>query len=543
MPSTLSGAARGAVAIAAGCALLSAPSAGAQSLDYTQTDFAHGLASAPAIWQKPYGELNGSAIDYLAARVPLGGVTTPAFNPGTTTFTNQVDILSDVVYYQNGRHVVVGHSLGSLVARGTYLGLGTNVVPPTEVRAGVAGIIAIAAPHQGAVIADSVDKAVGFLLDVQRRVNDGVGAVRLSSWVIGGLLGALTGGVIGGVAGGITAGTGALYGGLFGVPAYGLFIAYQARDAGISIGEIQGITRARALPDLSPNSAAIWALNSNTADAAIPRANIVGRIPAKDALLRLSAALQDQSEADVIGKKRSGMLGFRICKYGGYATLIMSRSARRCGFAIRVLDRVDDTWVRYTSGTEDRGGRQVARIIPSDGIVPNERSRYPGLSDPQFDPPAVDGANHQNIYRRGAALDRVVSAMQGFGMVSPRPAPPPRPRPAEPLRLTVSGPMSLYTGVYGSWSATVTGGVPPYAYAWNPDVQGDGAYASAVFSSPGWYYATLTVTDAAGTQTSGGVGVYVAECTDPYACQLAQRVRPTGRASTGRPPAPRGSVP
>lgn len=507
------------LAASCACAAVVAPAA-AQPLQYTQTDFIHGFASESGIWTAGYRDLGTSPRDYVSARVPIGPVGLPSF-PVTTRYAQQLRTNADSVYVQAGRHVLVGHSLGGLVARGTYLGLpGVPSERAADVRAGVAGIITLASPHQGAVIADSIQKAKGFLLDLQRRVNDGLGAARIWAFLYG-----------------------ANKAGPFGSLVLGLFVDQKTAGNDIDVSAIAGLATVPALLDLRTQSEAIASLNARTDDAAIPRANITGRIPVKHALLRLRASLDDGSEEAAIQRRNDAMLLFKVCKYTGYSIIYLARQARRCGFAIRMLDRVDETWARYTLGTEWRAGRQVARNVGFDGVAPNERSRYPGLSDNRFDRLPVDGLTHQSIYKKRLGLDQVVNAMQLFEMQGAQPAPPRRALPAEPLRVAVSGPMSLYVGAYGSWWATVTGGVPPYSYAWNPDVQGDGAYASAVFSSPGWYYATLTVTDAAGSQTSGGVGVSVEECMDPFSCWAAQRVGQMSKAGSGRAPAPRGSRP
>jgi hypothetical protein len=125
---------------------------------------------------------------------------------------------------------------------------------------------------------------------------------------------------------------------------------------------------------------------------------------------------------------------------------------------------LDDRWGRYANGTALRQtafglSLPMARDIPFDGIVSNERSHYPGLADPaRFLP--VDGANHQNIHTTQIGLRRVVEAMRLFSMVQAGSLP-------THLAASVSGPSTLTSAQIGTWTSTVTGGRPPYRDQWS----------------------------------------------------------------------------
>lgn len=510
---------------AAGAGTTAVPSRAGAQLDYTRTMFYHGFASSDRIWKTWYGNLGGQTpIAYLRGRgLALGDTNTPRF-PGTTRYADQLKIASDSIYYPNGRNVLIGHSQGGLVARGVYLGLpGVPAGQLADIRAGVSAIITVTSPHQGAIIADSAVKARAFFLDVQRRVNDGLHASKFPAAILGGIIGGIVSGgvgaVVGAVSSSITAAQGAagfaLVGGLFSAAVAGLFVAEQTAGQQLDVGDLAAFPNIPALQDLRPSADAIQGLNASTADAAVPRANIVGRIPYKYAVVRLSAGLQGQNEEEQIAKLRQAKGLLHVCKYTGYATLILSRQARRCGFAIRVLDRVDDTWARYTAGTVNGSGRDV----PSDGVVPNEQSNYPGLTGVGNFPP-VQGASHTSIYTRADGMNTVEQAMRLIGMQGPQPSPPRRGDPPSALLASIDGPTSLTVGESGYWTATLSGGVPPYAYAWS--VGGNGPDVGWTFYDQGSQTIGLSVTDAAGTTVNTGLGVFVGSgCGSQVVCSMA----------------------
>jgi hypothetical protein len=205
------------------------------------------------------------------------------------------------------------------------------------------------------------------------------------------------------------------------------------------------------------------------------------------------------------------MKAFRTCKVIGYGIIVGSGLARKCAYAAKVLGRVDDRWARYVNGTETgtlnfpiavQG--QVARRVPFDGIVSNELSRYPGLSDPTRMIPVL-GVNHQNLYSTRASLDQVTFAMKLFGMVG---TPPPA------LSASISGPNSLLDGVGGTWTAAVIGGVTPYTYQWSGMLSG----TASRISGEGSGTLKLDVWDASGKHAGATRTVTVKACTPGTMC-------------------------
>lgn len=374
--------------------------AGGQLL-YDHTTFVAGLGSGPGIWTMPYSDLGATPPQYLERSIMLH---TEGYAPMSDSlgYNQLVGRLGGFIS-AGGQHVLVAHSLGSLVSRGTY-------IDSVDLRPDIAAIITIAAPHQGAPLADNGAEAVRFFGDVQRRVNDGLTAANVTFEIK------------------------ALFDPTGGRP---LFIVFAAivlvKTAGqqIDLGNLPDILKLPALPDLSPDSFTVRRLNQRTDDAVIPRANIYGTIPFPNAVFRIKSSSEndDAGLADAITKRNRGLFIFKACKYIGYATIVLSGQARRCSYAAKVLQRVDERWVAYVNGWDSNGR---PRYVPFDGIVPNERSHYPSPNAIAFEA-RVDGVNHQNIYKTRLGLDQVSTAMGRIGMqpVGP-PLPPPPPPPPPP---------------------------------------------------------------------------------------------------------------
>ena len=387
--------------------------ASAQQLDYDRTTFLHGLGSSPAIWRATWPELGGvSTRDYLRRTIKLGPDSAPNLFLDST-FVVQQQTLNSFVGREAGanptasnRHVFIGHSLGGLVARGAY------AANPER----VAGIVAVATPHRGVIIADSGDLANAYLKDFTARLESAKTAAKQLGYIVGI------------------------------VPIIGLWPA----DALISGSHAQlpnttGATaglRVPALRDLSRTSGVIagsavvqGGFANYVGDAGLPRATVNGRVPFGHAILRL-AAVQDptkDSDAEFRALKRrkdNAVKGLRKCRNLGYGIIVGSDQARRCGRGADALVGLDARYAGFINGTENGIVRydavgygrlpvygQVPRNIPFDGVVPEEQSRYPGLTDANFVFTALE-TNHQNIYRVERGVIEIGRAMLRIGMES-----------------------------------------------------------------------------------------------------------------------------
>lgn len=450
--STWSGRIRSAVVLSAGAALAVAASAewaGAQ-LRYDRTTFLHGLGSDSSIWRVPHVVLgNQSSPGYLGRRVVLKAVGTPYLNAGAQgrpdstlglSYTGQRDNLVRFVGGAPGQHVFVGHSLGSLVARGAFAV--SNVGAQR-----VSGIVTIAAPHQGALLADSARLALRYfedldaaLLSVKDRLNklggfwQSFGAILLSPVAL----------VIG---------------------------HQQLQNArgiqGVPVSAVAGLTSQIAIQDLRPAASAIQELNAYRGDAGVPRANIRGSIPYDDAVLRLAASTTTATTFESLRQaKRKGLTGLRKCRNYGAFTFNLAAPGNRCRRAMVLLRSLDARWAGWVNGTEPVPGwvrapdntlvqAQGPRKVAFDGVVPNERSNYP-TSDGLTYEATVPNASHQDIYRSKDGLDRTAEGMLRMGM-----------QPATLLTAAVSGPSEFTSSQTLTWRAAPGGGDGVYAYQWS----------------------------------------------------------------------------
>jgi hypothetical protein len=384
-----------------------------------------------------------------------------------------------------GQLVLVGHSLGSLIARGSY-------ISKPETRPHIAGIVAIAAPHEGTRLADNAPEAVRFFSDVQRRVNDAIFAVQVESSiavVLGYFLAQPAHSIIIDIA---------------------LWVLQHAEGASISLGDLVNLPKVPALADLKPEGATIQMLTSHFEDASLPRANIYGTIPFQHAAFRVlkSAQGKDYDYAATVDTYNKALTAFKVCKYVGYATIVLGSQGRACAYGGIVLRRIDERWVKYVNGSDASGN---PRYVPFDGIVANERSRYPSTNAVAYDI-GVNGVNHQNIYNTRLGLDQITEGMRRIGMVQTG-APPP---PPTTLTVSISGPDAVNTDWYSTWGADVSGGTEPYTYSWSGLFFGGSSSISGTTAVSGDLI--LDVYDAAGGHATATKFVTSTGCSGATLC-------------------------
>ena len=439
-------------------------------LEYDHTAFLNGTASSKEIWTQSYTDLGATPPGYLSTRIELDELKYFEVD-SSKTYSQQVGMISSDLGI-GGQYVLVAHSLGSLVARGTY-------IDSVAKRPQIAAIIAIAAPHQGAPIANNMHLLKMFLSDFQRRINDGILACNAEApiWSFMSLWLPFSHGL---------------------GPALVFFILKKANDGVLDLSSLVAAPEPPALADQAPASAAIQHLNQRTDDASIPRANIYGTIPYRDAALRVySSSINDDAGFNgLVTKRNQAVLLFTFCKYVGYASIIEWGSGRRCAYAKIVLGRLDDRWARYFNGTDQNGN---GLRIPSDGIVPNERQVYPSPGPINYNA-NVAVANHINIYKVRRGLDQVANAMHTIGMRDFGTPPPPS------FLVNINGSTTAQVGCEAQWMAMASGGVEPYTYSWTingiPRDSGEGEILTYTPTTTGSLSVVATATDANGTSRS-----------------------------------------
>jgi hypothetical protein len=419
------------------CLVFIAAGARAQ-LTYDRSTFVHGYASDPGMWTLSYVDLGTTPPGYLLSSVVLKTLAYPDLNL-QVRYSTQVGTLGNFVLTNAGKHVLIGHSLGSLVSRGVFI---TNA----SARPAISGIIAITPPHQGTLMADSAVKIRNYFGDVQRRINGALPGLVMDAQIISFLYTWASGDPGGGFA-------------LF-VGATGYILT---AGSALNLTTLYQLTEIPALADLKTNSPAIDSLNRYFTDSQIQRANLYGSIPIQNAALRVfySSRNDDAGFPDGVKTLNQAIALFKACKSFNYATIILWGHGRACGFAVKVLRRMDDRWTRYINGTDASGN---PRRVPFDGVVSNERSRYPSPNPISFDR-VVPGANHLNVYKTRLGLDQVRDAMLSIGMQPVNP--PPNPITA----VSVSGATRLNGCQAGTWTATRTGGTAPINYEWTVEGQ------------------------------------------------------------------------
>jgi pimeloyl-ACP methyl ester carboxylesterase len=348
-----------ALCIALGASFAARP-ASAQ-LAYDGTTFLHGFNSNPGAWTST------GTPEILGASVILGahGYHAPKTD-SSATINTQRDQFRTILNSYADREVLIGHSMGGLVARATYIANATYV----------AGIVTVATPHEGTLLANNTPQIVAWLNDIRTRLGDAMailgypGRQRVDDLLLGGFA-----------------------------------TVQQFAQAKFGIGS-------PAVTDLRTDSPTISSLDAHTADA-VPHANVYGTIAFKNTLFRL-ANPDETSFQNALHQRNLALSFVKACRDIGYGTIILHSAGRRCSYAYHVLTRIDGHWSRWVNGTNANG---TDRYVPFDGVVPNERSVYPGTSNLNF---VATNTHHLNITSSPAGRTAIAQAMLGVGM-APKP--------------------------------------------------------------------------------------------------------------------------
>ncbi|MGQ0640050.1 MAG: esterase/lipase family protein [Gemmatimonadaceae bacterium] len=338
-------------------------------MNYGGTVFVHGLVDSPSRWTNP---LNGGAspFDRYNAVVDVGPPTFPALS-GAASIATQRGQLTSVLNAAGGPRVVVGHSMGGLIARSSAINGASNV----------AAIITVATPHQGSYAANNAAKLHGFInksIDRSSSVASTIGYR---------FLGPIAGSILN-----------QYMNTHFWIPARNELQLRLPDPASAAVN------------DLKVGSSAINTLNANTSDAVLPRANIVGHVPVTNFPLRLVASSTGRDFNDMNQKRKWAMSALKACKHVGYLTIVHHYIGRKCSLAYKHFARLDGRFLLWTNGA---GPGNRPRNVPFDGIVAAERANYPGFSPAQNIISNTPTSDHFGVL---GDANRVRDGMSSIGM-------------------------------------------------------------------------------------------------------------------------------
>jgi pimeloyl-ACP methyl ester carboxylesterase len=407
----------------------------------------------------------------LSAQV---NVKTPWFpDPnGSQTIYNQADAVYNSLLAAPGalgHHVLVGHSMGGLTSRSSYL---------RHPQPGVfSAIITVGTPHQGAPIADNALVLAGFLVDqvtdffqslinIQNRATPG----NILSQAIVNLIQSWVRDVFS-----------------------DRVLAFLVQEFGL---------KDDAMRDIRTSSSSIASLNSSFD--ALPHANVYGTIGRRNAVFRVITSFfyNDGSFDSWMHTKNKIKSAVKACRQIGWNMIIRTHVGRICNQVDNGIGSIDDRWAFFTMGSAEKRDPNAT----FDGLVPTSHTRYPGtsLADPSINFKAIT-SNHMNLQYSPPGIGQIALAGRQVGMDPPPPPPPP---PGTIGSVSISGPSQVEAGCSVAWAANIYGGVPPYTSVWT--VEGTSYETeSFVYTAYSNFVIQLTVTDSQGSTGSAAQGITV----------------------------------
>lgn len=425
--------------------LMYASATASAQLLYDGTVFLHGFSSGPSTWDGTPGWLS----DRLYTKV----MKTPKTD-SSATINMQRNELRTLLSGYGGNQVLVGHSMGGLVARATYV----------ENPANISAIVTVGTPHNGALLANNSDQVISWLQGVRDRLVIAVTAT-LGPSAASEVDSLFTGG-------------------------YGDVELFAAARFGIGCA---------AVNDLKTTSTTIASLSSITNDA-VPRANVMGHIPFKYALYRLAVPTSEFNKTVNFHKQSLKKLG--KCRWLKI-TIVHFGKGSKCGRARNALRNLDRDWAGLVNGTTTAPWPVGTNPVfePFDGVVPRSRSLYPGIPFVNGQPNIVaSGAHHINLNNSVEGRLGIHQALLIAG-VDARP----------PLNVGIGGINWITSNGTYNWTINVTGAdVLPITYKWEWRLKNETiwatvgtnstSYSKHVLASLPAFYLRATVTS--GTRTA-----------------------------------------
>ena len=169
-----------------------------------------------------------------------------------------------------------------------------------------------------------------------------------------------------------------------------------------------------AAGDLRPTSTAIQQLGAARADGALPRANVRGEIPYRNAVWYVLASA-DRDE----GRTANAYIGARTfvksyaktCKHVAYATILFWAQGRECAKLDRAISQIDNEYLGAVNGRAPSGRPLLGAF---DGFIPASHSVYP--STVPVDEFRAVGANHGNLTYEPRGVLAIDAALTSVGV-------------------------------------------------------------------------------------------------------------------------------
>ncbi|MDX2059506.1 MAG: hypothetical protein SFV24_16970 [Gemmatimonadales bacterium] len=227
--------------------------------------------------------------------------------------------------------------------------------------------------------------------------------------------------------------------------------------AGIPVGDLVG----PVISDMVPTSSTIASLNgtsnlSSEASRLLRRTGISTGISPYEVLLR--GVLQAGNEWIAIRYVAQYGAGLLCEYYSAHADPWLASNAWRWCWAHQAIATFDVRWHiiigSYISSTYV-GGRWAVNVESQDGLVPLSTSTYPGATSNLVFPDPIYSIRHGSQPFSATVLNALSFELKEMG-VGLRSGP----------NGALSGPGSVRSGATCLWTATGSGGTPPYSFQW-----------------------------------------------------------------------------
>jgi pimeloyl-ACP methyl ester carboxylesterase len=355
--------------------LITLPSiAAGQTFSYGRTIFLHGLSGSTCEFDSAGCAITGPPYrtsDSLVAKGVILGTPVVYSDPGDPTVAQRVTSLRSRIDASGGRAVLVGHSMGGVVARAAYFSNSSNI----------AGIVSVSSPLQGAPIASNANLARNLIRKAANRLSGSL--IPIYDPLSGGLLRTV------------------LFNYLWNVVDAKVLKPVINQSGVTSMG-------ARDLQTVSP-----VILNQKSRIDPLPHANVMGQIPVHLAFLRLAASVEHNESLfnDYSRRWNKSTSTLRKCSLARFAVFVnplLGYIGHNCRTAYKLLDKASGSWYRITRTPSDHS--------PFDGVVTHARMEYPGIAVGDNRRVVANGANHLNITYSGIGTSRTATAMINMGM-------------------------------------------------------------------------------------------------------------------------------